>query len=466
MYLAARDSAKAAKAPYGNVFTTTAGFLSNDSGKYAYKLYSESLRWSEKLLDCENEEDLINTIKKNSPGGRVQVLCEFNHRQLGKTDEWLKEKIADALSEGENAEADFLNKWAEGSETSPISKDLLIIINNSKISDPYTLVSTYGYITRWYIQEYEIESKCPDRKLIMSLDTSEAIGNDDIAMTIRDATTGELVAAGVYNETNTITFADWIVDWIIEWDNLTVIIERKNTGVSIIDNILKILPLKGVDPFKRLFNWVTNNYHENKAYREEVIDVPFNRRHHDVYVKYRKEFGYTTTGSGVQARSNLYGAAFNASIKYTSDTVRDATLIKQLNGLIKKNDRIDHKPGEHDDMVVSWLLSYWFLTKANNLSFYGLSSRTVLSTVINAMVKEQGGYEAIQEKNRQAKIKGDIENLLDLLKLEHNHLKSMVIVNRIRLLYRDIIENDDSQTFNIESLLESINLEKKKLRRY
>ena len=82
------------------------------------------------------------------------------------------------------------------------------------------------------------------------------------------------------------------------------------------------------------------------------------------------------------------------------------------------------------------------------------------------MVKEQGGYEAIQEKNRQAKIKGDIENLLDLLKLEHNHLKSMVIVNRIRLLYRDIIENDDSQTFNIESLLESINLEKKKLRRY
>ena len=131
MYLAARDSAKAAKAPYGNVFTTTAGFLSNDSGKYAYKLYSESLRWSEKLLDCENEEDLINTIKKNSPGGRVQVLCEFNHRQLGKTDEWLKEKIADALSEGENAEADFLNKWAEGSETSPISKDLLIIINNS-----------------------------------------------------------------------------------------------------------------------------------------------------------------------------------------------------------------------------------------------------------------------------------------------------------------------------------------------
>lgn len=462
---AARDNAKAANAPYGNVFTTTAGFLSNDSGKYAYKIYSESLRWSEKLLDCQNEEDLVNTIKKNSPGGRVQVLCEFNHRQLGKTDEWLREKIADALSEGENAEADFLNKWAEGSETSPIAKELLIVINNSKISDPFTLVSSYGYITRWYIPEYEVNNKCTDRKLVMSLDTSEAIGNDDIAMTIRDATTGELVAAGVYNETNTITFADWIVDWIVEWDNITVIIERKNTGVSIIDNILKILPLRGVDPFRRLFNWVTNNYHENKAYNDEVINVPFSRRHPDVYVKYRKEFGYTTAGSGVQARSNLYGTAFNASIKYTSDTVRDATLIKQLNGLIKKNDRIDHKPGEHDDMVVSWLLSYWFLTKANNLSFYGLSSRTVLSTVINAMVKEQGGYEAIQEKNRQAKIKLEIENLLDLLKLEQNPLKSMVIVNRIRMMYKDITE-DDNHAFNIESLLESINLEKKKFRRY
>ena len=463
--MAARDSAKEAKAPYGNVFTTTAGFLSNDSGKYAYKIYSDSLRWTEKLLDCQDEEDLVATIKKNSPGGKLQVLCEFNHRQLGYTDEWLKGKIADALSEGENAEADFLNKWAEGSETSPIPKELLIIINNSKIADPYTDISPYGYITRWYISEHEFKAKCPDRKLILALDTSEAIGNDDIGMVLTDATTGETVAAGVYNETNTITFSDWICDWLCEWENITGIIERKNTGVSILDNLLKLLPMRGVDPFKRLFNWVTNNYHENKTYADEVINVPLNRRNPMVYVKYRKEFGYATTGSGLQARSNLYGEAFNSRIKYTADSVRDATLIKQLNGLIKKNGRIDHKPGEHDDIVVSWLLSYWFLTKTNNLQFYGLSPRTVLATVINAMVKEQGGQEAIEEKNKQAKIKLDIENLLEQLRAENNPIKSMILSNKIKMLYLELSDTDN-QNFNIQTLLDSIALEKKRYKRY
>lgn len=459
----ARDMAKKAGAPYGNLFTTTAGYLSSDSGKFAYKIYSESLRWTEKLFDCVNEENLIETIKKNSPSGKVQVLCEFNHRQLGFTDEWLRDKIADAMSDGENAGADFLNLWAEGNESSPIPKELLKKIQESAINDPYIEISKYGYITRWYVPEWEVETKCSNRKLVMSLDTSDAVGNDDIAMTIRDAMTGEMVAAGVYNETNLIMFSEWIVDWITEYDNLTVIIERRSSGVAIIDNLLMLLPVKGIDPFKRLFNWVVNDADTNPIYAKEVTNVPMNRRESSVYIKYRKQFGYATSGSGRSARDNLYGSGFNASIKYTGSLARDKTLIKQLGDLVRRNDRIDHKPGEHDDMVISWLLSYWFLTNAKNISFYGLSSRTVLSSVVNAMVDEQGGKEAILNRNKQAKLKQYLDDLLNSLKLESNPIKATMITNKIKHLYKDIEVSKD-QTFNIESLLESIQLEKRKMK--
>lgn len=146
---AAVDSAKLNGSPYGNLFTTTAGFLSTSSGKYAKeKIYDKALRWTEHLYDCEDEEDLRKTIKANNPNGNISILLEFSHRQLGKTDEWLREKMQQAFSEGENAEADYLNKWSQGSEESPIPKELLEKINKSMVGDPYIEVSDFGYITK------------------------------------------------------------------------------------------------------------------------------------------------------------------------------------------------------------------------------------------------------------------------------------------------------------------------------
>lgn len=63
-------------------------------------------------------------------------------------------------------------------------------------------------------------------------------------MIIRDASTGEVVAAGNYNETNLIVFSEWLVEWLTTFDNLTLVPERKSSAVAIIDNLLKLTPLK------------------------------------------------------------------------------------------------------------------------------------------------------------------------------------------------------------------------------
>ena len=391
------------------------------------------------------------------------MLCEFNHRQLGYTDEWLRGKIADAMSSGENAGADFLNLWAEGNESSPIPKHILKTIQNSVINDPFIEISRYGYITRWYVRESEVENLLGSRRLLMSLDTSDAVGNDDIALTIRDVTTGEVVAAGVYNETNLITFSEWIADFIIRFKNLTVIIERRSSGVMIIDNLLKILPANNIDPFKRLFNWVVNDFDVNANYTKEVINVEMNRRSSSVYVKYRKQFGYATSGSGRASRDNLYGAAFTASTKYTGAGTHDKTLIHQLASLVRKNDRIDHRSGEHDDMVISWLMGYWFLSEAKNKSFYGLSNNLVLSSVLNAMIDEEGGKELVLAKKKQTRLRLQIEDMLNVLANETNPMKSKLLTNKIKHLYKDI-DTELTQKLNIESLLEEIEIKKRKFK--
>ena len=457
--MAARQSAKEHCSLYGNMFATTAGYLSSAEGRFAYKVYKECARWSETFFDCANTEELTDIIKKNSVAGKEQVLLEFNHRMLGYTDEWLKQKINDAMADGVKAEAEFLNIWAEGNESSPISKEHLAIINASAVNDPRTTITTYGYIIRWYVSELEINNKLAGRKLVMGLDTSDAVGNDDIAMCMRDVMSGEVVAVGVYNETNLITFANWLTEFLEEYPNVTLVIERRSSGVTIIDNLLLLLPAKGIDPFKRIFNWVTNDYDVNPTYKQ-VVDIPIYNKDVTLINKYRKEFGYATSSAGRSSRDNLYGLAFNTAIKYTGNTVRDKTLIAQLNGLVRRNDRIDHAPGEHDDLVISFLLGLWFLTQGKNLSLYGINPRMVLTTITEAIISEEGGIEAIKEKDKQLELVHTIEQLSNQLKTINNPVQYEMLLNKIKYISKDI--NDDFyKKFNIESMIKSIKKEKK-----
>jgi hypothetical protein len=457
----ARPLAKQNKSFYGNLFTTTAGYLSSPEGMFAYNVYKECLPWTELLFDSKDEEDLHNKIKINSPSGKSQVLCEYNHRQLGYTDEWLKETIQNNMAYGTKAETEYLNIWQEGNESSPISKELLKKINDSLVKDPIIDITEYGYIIRWYVSQSEVDNKLENRKLIIGLDTSDAIGNDDIAMCIRDVMTGEVVGFGVYNETNLITFANWLVDFLIEYPNTTLVPERKSSGVTIIDNLILILPTKGEDPFTRIFNWVTNDADVNQEYYD-VIMTPLVNRTESIYNKYRKHFGYATSASGRNARDNLYGLCFNMAVRYTGMYARDNTLIKQLNGLIRKNDRIDHRPGEHDDAVISWILSLFFLTQAKNLEHYGLSPRSILINVSNTIAEEQGGYDVVMERNRQEQIARKVDELIELAKIEQNYVKAENLINRAKMLSSELTE-DVKNKFNLESVLNEIKTNKFKM---
>jgi len=439
----ARDSAAEADAPYGNIFTTTPGYLATKSGSFAYGIYSDSFRWSESLFDCDGIDNLREMIATNSPSGKVQVLLDFNHRQLGYTDNWLRNKIADAMSSGEATSSDFLGIWPEGSGSDLIPKDKKKAIMSSRSYEPDNMIFTYGYIIKLYIPRDELRNHI----IIAGLDTSEAIGKDGIGLVLRDASTAEVLGSGDFNECNTVTFSRWLSEFLMEYTNVTLIVERKNTGVSIIDGIIEILVHNKVDPFKRLFNWVVNDARLKDNYRKEVTDVAFSRRDPSVYVKYRKYFGYATSGAGRSSRDVLYGEIFNACISYTSDTVRDVKLAGQLTGLKIKNNRIDHSLHGHDDLVIGWLLGYWMLAKGENLDFYGIPINKVLTTVTEVIINENGGTEAMEAREYQLELKKEIDNLVDKIKDETSAIKLATMVNRLKY----------------DSLISSLELDKKKI---
>jgi hypothetical protein len=449
---AAFDAAKAAGTPHGVIFTTTAGKLDDPDGAFIYSMVSDAATWTERFLDARDEEDLERMVTQASRGGVCRINATFSHRQLGKTDDWLKKKIQASTQTGDAIKRDYYNIWTSGTASHPLADipGILDAIVDSFKPVEYTDISTpHGYITKWYIPEHEVHERMSEGKFIMGMDTSEASGGDDISLYIVDVETFETVCTGKYNRTSLHTFNEWVCSILVTYPNVTAVIERKNSGVNLIDTLLQLLPSYGIDPFKRIFNWGVNDYQEFRTRYEEEINIPMGRRSADIYMRYKKLFGFATSGSGPQARTELYGSTLREAAKNSATKIYDGDLITQINGLTTRNGRIDHEHGKHDDMVVGWLLAHWFLTHAKNLSFYGIDSRKVGSL---ANINEQESDADVYERQYQEHLRDQMDILLDRYNKEHDQFVSQKLEQEMRVLDRQLVRQR-GETFSLDEII-------------
>ncbi len=434
---AAIDRAKSSGAPYGTILTTTAGKRDDPDGKFIYLMLMDSAIWTEKFLDAAGPEELEQMVRRNSRAGAFRINGTFNHRQLGKDDLWLKQKLEESINTGEEANRDFFNIWTAGSQSNPLSIAILERITASK-GDPLHVEISYphGYVTRWYVEQKDLYHRMKTGKFIMALDPSEAGGGDDIGLVMIDIETLEVICAGVYNETNLINFAEWICSILETFENVTCIIENRSTGGMILDYLLLMLPSRGIDPFTRLYNKVVQECDVNPE-RFNEIKVPLGRRNQDIYVRYKRLFGFATSGSGMNSRGELYSTTLQNAAKRSCDKIKDKSLIDQINGLVTKNGRVDHEDGEHDDMVIAWLLCHWLLTMGKNLAFYGIDIRKVGSNLIERV--KNASPEELRKMQEQQFIRQRIDQIYEQLVSEQDEFLAIKLEQELRLLDKRII---------------------------
>lgn len=407
----ARDIAKKSGDVYGTILTTTAGKQDDPDGKFIYQIKEGSAIWSEHYYDAETLEDLEDIIKK-AGSGNVRVNCTFNHRQLGYTDEWLKQAIKDNMLEHdpEAANRDFFNHWTAGSQTHPLSIELLTKLKNAIKEPTLTKVSKEGYSTRYYDTEENVKKIMLTKPTLLTMDSSDAGGADDITIIIGELETGRILIAGNYNELNLIKFTSWLSQWFLDYERLVAVIERRSTGAMIIDYLILIMLENNIDPFRRLFNRVVNEPTQHEALWGE-IQKPLRSRPVSLYEKYKKVFGFATSGSGITSRNDLYAQSLTGAATHIGENAADSKLINQVLSLEMKNNRIDHPAGGHDDFVIAWMLFYWFITKASNLSFYGIEPLRILS---ETSFNEQNNSDPIEsyKVRKQNRLKESINRLL------------------------------------------------------
>lgn len=451
---AAREEAAATGGFYFNLFPTTAGKKNSRSGAFMYDLFMGAMPWSETLYDCRNAEELKHRVNKNSPGRKKMVYINLLHYQLGKTDAWLYEAMAEAASTGDDAERDFMNRWTSGTGTSPLDTQLLEIISNARRT-PRVEITSEGYALNWYISEEDLEYRiATGRMMVGGMDTSDALGRDQITFVVVDALSLELLCCLAVDETNLILFSNWVVKIMLKCSNLILIPERKSTGGTIIDNLLLQLPPRGVDPFKRIYNRVVDDQMWKEKKEFELIHEPLIRRPTEFYVKCKKYFGYVTAGSGYQSRDKLYGEVLQKAARLGGSMVYDTGLGQEITSLVVKNGRIDHSAGGHDDRVIGWLLSVWMLGFSKNLSFYGIETPLVEAIDYKRLDEKKqttpyGEYKNVQQQN----IKKEITNLLLQLKDVKEEITAIFMEDKIRKL-NSKLRDEDALPMTIDSLIQ------------
>ena len=363
-----REIAHRRGVPHCAVFTTTAGKQDDRDGRYMYEMMGGAAIWNESLFDCVNRENLVSLIKTNCHGRATMVNLTLSHRQLGKTDEWLYEKIAAARSSGGNIDRDYFNIWTSGSKGGLLLPELAMAVRSSETDAIDNWISKELYIFRWY------EVCDPNEMYVLAVDTSNAIGRDDIANILINSRTGATAGTAAFNDTNLMRYANWLFNFLVKHENVLLIIENKHNAQVIIDYLLLKLPSVGIDPFKRMFNRIVQNKQDKKNDYNVIASGGTNRpqQHMD---KYRQYFGFITSSS---SRDLLYGNVFINAAKEIGHLIKDGKLIQQILGLQEKNGRIDHQSGMHDDMVIAWLMAHWLLNYGIGLSFYGIDSSKVM----------------------------------------------------------------------------------------
>lgn len=453
----ARRTAEANGDPYGTIMTTTAGKKDDRDGRYAFKIVSESAIWTESFYDSTDIANLETLVKGCSPGGVVRVNCTFSHRQLGYTDQWLAKVLDETMAKDDDADRDLFNIWTSGSLTSPLPTKIVETIRASQVSDAYNEISGGNKILKWYVPMDSIERVMSSGHYILSMDTSDASGGDDISLLITDICTGGVIAAGSYNETNLISFASWVCGLLIRFKKMTAIIERRSTGGMILDYLMLMLPAKGEDPFKRLFNRVVNDSDTDK---DRFIEIKENAGTDNeyFYTKHKKSFGFATSGSGMASRTDLYSVTLQAAAKNIGVLIKDPKTIDQLLSLTIRNGRVDHPDGGHDDMVIALLMSYWILTQGKNLSYYGIDSSKILSKM-NQISDGQPKLHHYDVREQES-IRVQIEEAYNIMiSTDNEHLYRRAERRVIDLNSRLILK--DNETFSLDDLLESLEKEKR-----
>lgn len=451
--------------PYGIGYITTPNTTLHPSGDYMFKKLMSATEWREKFFDSFSESHLRDRLLRSSPVKTTSpaVSMVYNYLQLGKNKDWVKKTIDDLGLSLSKAKIDLLLMWVEDGENRLFDDVTREAINNVKRQVLWSKeYRNSGLFVDFFVtqeQLMEMAKKEYNDHFIIGVDTSSAINKDACTMIIRSMKTGKVIGVGRYALAMLDDVTAIIVDMLQVLQNSVLVIER-NYAHHMIDSLLIMLPSKGMDPFTRIYNQVYQDPALHQKELEMVQNTKFAYRDKNFYLKLKHLFGFVTTAN---SRKALYGLIQEA-VAVTGYGINYDKLADELINLRTKGDRIDHDSKQHDDLVISWLLTYWFIKLGANKPYYGIMAALALTDTRNLLdvgkTKEAKPVDpSIMQFFENVRLK--INSLTEELLKTNDNILALRLEAEIYKLSK-LLPPDTAKLLTVDTLLEQAKVERAK----
>lgn len=333
--------------PTGKILTTTPGDLSIDMGLFAYEVRENAARFNESLYDAD---DISVWMDKNSKNGYLYI--EFNYYQLDhpNPDKWFKEQCKDLLFDWPKIRREILLQWNNASSNSPFDEDDLrdlrsMVINESDVD---------SIVINKYYRLNVYRRLDPGNKYIVSVDPAKGRGgkSDRTVVCVTDAKTDKCCAifkSNVIQYKETFRFLHTLIYKYIP--NSVIVVENN------IDTLVE---------------YIKNSTMRHLLYYETAKDPTKETRKKGMLQKKQSSnivYGISTTS---QNRPKYFDILFEY-VRTRKEEICCRELVEEIECLeYKSSTRIEAVSGQHDDVVLAYLIGQYVKHYGTNRARFGI----------------------------------------------------------------------------------------------
>ena len=237
-FTTASDFAKQSGTPYSVLITTTPSSLDLEWGKFTYQLIQDAAKWDEVIYDWyfENGRDfVVDFVEANS--GNNFMYIEYNYKQLGKNDKWLKKMIKELNNDMSLVKREILLEWTYASSESVFDEETL---------DKLSRYADHDYVGKIILQDKYImhmirrPSNMLKKNWVIAIDIGGGLGRDKTSVMVIDPLDNKPIMI-MYNNTITVPELIEVVKELVltYMPNAVIVPERNYSGTVFIDTMLK-----------------------------------------------------------------------------------------------------------------------------------------------------------------------------------------------------------------------------------
>jgi hypothetical protein len=317
-----------------------------------------------------NEEELKEYVYNNSQNDFVYI--KFYHYQLRRSKKWFIEECRNLNNDLKSIKREILLEWSYASDVNPFEEDELAMVQQYIIE----AVDKIMFKKYYKLEIYDHFDK--DTDIAVSVDVSGGLSKDASAIVFNDPETDKTLAALKNNKIDTPDLREILEQILDLFPRAFLIIERNSYGLNIIQELEKKPKYS-----HRLFYTQTSNK-----------------------TSIKRETGITTS----KKTRPLIIESLKQLIINKPETIVSDIIFSEIKTLEeKKNGKIEHAEGTHDDAVMAKALYYY--AKTNHY-------RTFKKFVSKQKAKVSSGMKKISKFNNSMsrKIEDSIPVQKDLMR--------------------------------------------------